>query len=377
MPADAKTPEGFSLRRWSRRKLEASREAAPRATEPTSVQPKEPGESVPVAAVPASPAPASPPALPPVESLTIDSDFASFFQPQVDESLKRQALKKLFADPRFNVMDGLDVYIDDYTKSDPIPPDVLERLVKGHFGFNPPAPPPADPTQEPAAERVAVPDSATALPANESIPPGDAADTGPRSQSDDAGCAAPRAAHRTRRRSNESRRQEPASLFLQRDDAARCRGARARARAFRHARAEDDALPEGARRVRRSGGRRRRGRVHAGGAALRRYRGRGRQGADDPLREYPRDRRLVGRSARGHAEDRRAARSRGAARTGAGAARLVPFRGPPADHGAGRRGPPLGGRARSATRRDGGDHRSRNGRRRCRQSGIIRSTRAA
>ena len=177
MPADAKTPEGFSLRRWSRRKLEASREAAPRATEPTSVQPKEPGESAPVAVVPASPAPASPPVLPPVESLTIDSDFASFFQPQVDESLKRQALKKLFADPRFNVMDGLDVYIDDYTKSDPIPPDVLERLVKGHFGFNPPAPPPADPTQQAVAERVAVPvpDSATALPASESILPGDAA----------------------------------------------------------------------------------------------------------------------------------------------------------------------------------------------------------
>jgi hypothetical protein len=175
MPADAKTPEGFSLRRWSRRKLEASREAAPRATEPTSVQPKEPGESVPVAVVPASRAPASPPALPPVESLTIDSDFAPFFQPQVDESLKRQALKKLFADPRFNVMDGLDVYIDDYTKSDPIPPDVLERLVKGHFGFNPPAPPPAAPTQEPAAERVAIADSATALPVDESFAPGDAA----------------------------------------------------------------------------------------------------------------------------------------------------------------------------------------------------------
>ena len=36
--------------------------------------------------------------------------------PNVDESLKRQALRKLFADPRFNVMDGLDVYIDDYTQ---------------------------------------------------------------------------------------------------------------------------------------------------------------------------------------------------------------------------------------------------------------------
>jgi hypothetical protein len=53
--------------------------------------------------------------LPPVESLTIDSDFSAFLQPEVDETLKRQALKQLFRDPHFNVMDGLDVYIDDYS----------------------------------------------------------------------------------------------------------------------------------------------------------------------------------------------------------------------------------------------------------------------
>jgi len=175
MPADAKSPEGFSLRRWSRRKLEASREATAREAAPTTPQPEEPAQSVPVAVVPAAPAPASAPALPPVESLTIDSDFAPFFQPQVDESLKRQALKKLFADPRFNVMDGLDVYIDDYTKFDPIPPDVLERLVKGHFGFNPPVPPPADPAREVADESSAIADSATPQPAIESVRPGSAA----------------------------------------------------------------------------------------------------------------------------------------------------------------------------------------------------------
>ena len=31
-------------------------------------------------------------------------------------------MKKLFSDPHFNVMDGLDTYIDDYGKPDPIPP---------------------------------------------------------------------------------------------------------------------------------------------------------------------------------------------------------------------------------------------------------------
>jgi hypothetical protein len=37
-------------------------------------------------------------------------------------------LKKLFADPHFNQMDGLDVYIDDYSKPDPMPPAFLKRL---------------------------------------------------------------------------------------------------------------------------------------------------------------------------------------------------------------------------------------------------------
>ena len=48
----------------------------------------------------------------------------------VTPAVKNTALKRLFADPQFNVMDGLDVYIDDYTKADPIPPDMLARLQK-------------------------------------------------------------------------------------------------------------------------------------------------------------------------------------------------------------------------------------------------------
>ncbi len=46
----------------------------------------------------------------------------------MDEVLKRSALKKLFADPHFNVMDGLDVYIDDYSKPDPLPAAMLAQL---------------------------------------------------------------------------------------------------------------------------------------------------------------------------------------------------------------------------------------------------------
>lgn len=171
MPADAKTPESFSLKRWSRRKLEAARESAVADSEAPVAPIAAQDASVPIATVPPVPQAAIESPLPPVESLTIDSDFTAFLQPKVDEALKRQALKKLFADPRFNVMDGLDVYIDDYTKSDPIPPDILARLMK-HFDFMGPAvagevpgePAPAAATPTPAPQ---TPPLATEAPAAE------------------------------------------------------------------------------------------------------------------------------------------------------------------------------------------------------------------
>jgi hypothetical protein len=90
------------------------------------------------AAAPAVPA-EDPVALPPVESLTFESDFTAFLQPKVDEGLKRQALKQLFRDPRFNLMDGLDVYIDDYSLPDPISPEVVRGLMQARYIFDPPA----------------------------------------------------------------------------------------------------------------------------------------------------------------------------------------------------------------------------------------------
>jgi hypothetical protein len=39
-------------------------------------------------------------------------------------------MKTLFSDPHFNVMDGLDIYIDDYSKPDPLPPGMLEKMVQ-------------------------------------------------------------------------------------------------------------------------------------------------------------------------------------------------------------------------------------------------------
>ncbi len=166
MPVDDEAPEGFTLKRWSRRKLEAAREAVSPPTAPPRAADTAPDGRPPVVASAPVPgiAPATEPVLPPVESLTIDSDFTVFLQAKVDESLKRQALKKLFADPRFNVMDGLDVYIDDYTKSDPIPPDVLERLLKAQFSWSPAAAA-DDPAKTPAATASAdAKDAPAALP---------------------------------------------------------------------------------------------------------------------------------------------------------------------------------------------------------------------
>ncbi|HUF80817.1 MAG TPA: DUF3306 domain-containing protein [Burkholderiales bacterium] len=87
---------------------------------------QQPPEPVATTADPEAPAPP----LPVVEDLTPDSDFRAFFHPKVGEDVRRAALKKLFSDPRFNVMDGLDVYIDDYSKSEPIPAAMLAGLAQ-------------------------------------------------------------------------------------------------------------------------------------------------------------------------------------------------------------------------------------------------------
>jgi hypothetical protein len=68
------------------------------------------------------------PQLPAIDSLSFESEFKDFMHSKVEESVKRAALKKLFADPRFNVMDGLDTYIDDYSKEDPISEELLAQL---------------------------------------------------------------------------------------------------------------------------------------------------------------------------------------------------------------------------------------------------------
>ena len=69
--------------------------------------------------------------------LTKDSDFRRFVAPNVDPAVKNAAMKKLFhGDPHFNIMDGLDTYIDDYGKPDPLPLSMLRQMTMGKFlGF--------------------------------------------------------------------------------------------------------------------------------------------------------------------------------------------------------------------------------------------------
>ncbi len=69
------------------------------------------------------------PSLEDVAKLTTESDFSPFVGRAVPADVKNAAMKKLFADPRFNVMDGLDIYIDDYSKPDPLPAEWLKQMV--------------------------------------------------------------------------------------------------------------------------------------------------------------------------------------------------------------------------------------------------------
>ncbi len=133
--------EGF-VSRWSRRKAQV-RQGLPLAPEPSPAPALAPLPApVPAAVEPAAGAPpATPPEAPPEPAPTLEdarrltpaSDFARFVRPDVEPAVKQTALKTLFSDPQFNVMDGLDVYIDDYGKPDPLPAAWLGKMAQASF----------------------------------------------------------------------------------------------------------------------------------------------------------------------------------------------------------------------------------------------------
>ena len=152
----ATDPGGF-FSRWSRRKAEdtAQAQAAERAARPASaIPPSVPASRLPAGAVSADstgvaakgadaqadPEPCTAPASPPsgptlddVRGLSADSDFKPFVGRAVSPEVRNAAMKKLFADPHFNVMDGLDIYIDDYSKPSPLPAELLRKMVSAQF----------------------------------------------------------------------------------------------------------------------------------------------------------------------------------------------------------------------------------------------------
>ena len=73
------------------------------------------------------------PSMADVQSLTKDSDYTQFMAGEVAPEVKNAAMKKLFADPHFNVMDRMDVYIDDYGQPDPIPQAMLRQMTSAKF----------------------------------------------------------------------------------------------------------------------------------------------------------------------------------------------------------------------------------------------------
>jgi len=115
--ADLTGEEGEDfIQRWARRKAEVEAAVTDEPAEAPAAKPSsgaaedetDPSEETP------------PPALtdadmPPLDSLTGDSDVSAFFSAGVSEDLRRSALRKVFHSPKFNVCDGLDDYCDDFT----------------------------------------------------------------------------------------------------------------------------------------------------------------------------------------------------------------------------------------------------------------------
>jgi len=155
------------LSRWSRLKRAGGEAERPSAPDSASTVPATPGEARTPMDAKDSDAPL--PELPPIDQLTSDSDFRPFMDPRVPDALRRVALKKLYADPHFNVQDMLDDFAEDYTLLETLPAGMSGKLAHARrtlLGRDE-----ADRIE--AEEREA---SAQSAADNSSPPPGDAAE---------------------------------------------------------------------------------------------------------------------------------------------------------------------------------------------------------
>ncbi len=116
--------------RWSQRKqaVRAGRDVAePAVASPVAVEPEP--VCAPVKDVQDEPLPT----LQDVHALTPDSNFARFVGRAVNPDVRHAALRKLFSDPHFNVMDKLDIYVDDYSLPSPLPLAAVQQMTSAQF----------------------------------------------------------------------------------------------------------------------------------------------------------------------------------------------------------------------------------------------------
>lgn len=69
--------------------------------------------------------------MPPIESLTAESNVSAFFNKGVSAALRKAALRYVFQQPQFNVRDGLNDYDGDYTVFEPLG-DIVTSDMKFH-----------------------------------------------------------------------------------------------------------------------------------------------------------------------------------------------------------------------------------------------------
>ena len=147
--ASSAMADGF-LGRWAQRKADA-RQGKPLVEPqvPVKPQPASAALSPAAAGLVAAPHPsglgtqqrtdadavAQPPplTLQDAQALVQDSDFKPFVARGVDPAVRNAAMKKLFSDPHYNVMDRLDIYIDDYSQADPLPLSMLRKMASAQF----------------------------------------------------------------------------------------------------------------------------------------------------------------------------------------------------------------------------------------------------
>ena len=145
---DAPAGGGGFLARWSRVKSGAGAAvppavapagtATPSTPRPAAAAPLPGPPSVPAldagaVAAPDAPLDAAtdvqpPPTIEDAAALAPGSEVSRFMARDVAPEVRHAALKQLFADPSFNVMDGLDIYIDDYGRPDPLPASWLRKM---------------------------------------------------------------------------------------------------------------------------------------------------------------------------------------------------------------------------------------------------------